>query len=594
MAVDGSLKFDTKIDTEGFEKGTNTIKTQADSIKGKLVSMGKALITAFAVTKIVEFGKKAIDLASDLQEVQNVVDTTFGDGANSINSFAENAIEQFGLSELSAKQFTSTIGAMFKSMGLSSEATLEMSQGITGLAGDMASFYNLDPTEAFNKLRAGIAGETEPLKQLGINMSVANLEAYALAQGIDTSYASMTQAEQAALRYGYLMQATADAQGDFAKTSDSYANQTKVLEERWNQLSATLGTIFLPVATLVSGAINEFVTGLMEAVNWAKEHETTVTVLGVAVGTLAAAILAYNIVQNASAIATTIATAAMTAFGAVMAFITSPITLVVLAIGALIAIGVLLYKNWDTIKEYAGTVWDKIKEVFQGFSNFIKGVFEKDFSKSFGVLGDVINTYKDAIISVWDNIKKIFNGIITFVKGVFTGDWKKAWEGVKDIFSGIFGTFVTIVKTPLNAVIDIINGLIKGIVAGINAVIGAVNSINFTLPDWVPGIGGKDIGFNLKEFTAPKIPKLATGTVVPANYGNFLAILGDNKREPEIVSPVSKIEEAVENVLRRRGGMGDGGEYTFIAQIDGRTIFKETIKQEQMHRKLTGKSAFNY
>ena len=195
-------------------------------------------------------------LASDLDEVQNVVDTTFGAAnAKKIDSWAKDASNAYGLSELSAKQYTGTMGAMLKSMGMSQEATYDMSTSLVGLSGDLASFYNLDGEEAFEKIRAGISGETEPLKQLGINMSVANLEAFALSKGIDTAYQSMSQSEQATLRYQYLMSVTADAQGDFAKTSEGFANQTRIAGLQVKSLSAAFGQNFLPVA---NGALKSF------------------------------------------------------------------------------------------------------------------------------------------------------------------------------------------------------------------------------------------------------------------------------------------------------------------------------------------------
>ena len=173
----------------------------------------------------------AIDYASDLAEVQNVVDVAFGESSEKINEWAKTTLNAYGLNQLSAKRYAGTMGAMLKSAGLSGDAVDTMSMRITELSGDMASFYNLSGDEAFGKIRAGISGETEPLKQLGINMSVANLEAFALSQGIKTAYADMSQGQQVLLRYNYLLQTTADAQGDFARTSDSYANQTKLLQE---------------------------------------------------------------------------------------------------------------------------------------------------------------------------------------------------------------------------------------------------------------------------------------------------------------------------------------------------------------------------
>ena len=197
----------------------------------------------------------SVKLASDLTEVQNVVDVTFGKNKNAdtINDWAKNAASAFGLSELQAKKFNGTMGAMLKSMGLSDDAVLDMSTSMTGLAGDFASFYNLPIEEAFQKIRSGISGETEPLKELGINMSVANLEAYALSQGIDKSYNSMTQAEQAALRYNYLMAASADAQGDFARTNDTLANQLRIAQLEVQNLGGAIGMSLLPMAQEMLG-----------------------------------------------------------------------------------------------------------------------------------------------------------------------------------------------------------------------------------------------------------------------------------------------------------------------------------------------------
>lgn len=274
---------------EAMTNTENTVMASADKI-------ATALGAAFAAKKIMEFGKYAVGVASDLSEVQNVVDTTFGqEGAQRINEWAMSAAEAFGESELQAKQFTSTIGAMFKSMGLGQKDIEEMSIGIAGLAGDMASFYNLDPTEAFEKLRAGISGETEPLKQLGINMSVVNLEAYAMSQGITTAYEEMSQAEQATLRYQYIMQATADAQGDFSKTSDSFANQTRILQLEMQTLAAEIGQDLMPVAL-------ELVETARDAIQWGTEHKEALEAVGGAVVALTTGYIALKTAMSAKSL----------------------------------------------------------------------------------------------------------------------------------------------------------------------------------------------------------------------------------------------------------------------------------------------------
>ena len=250
MGADFHIRGDTKLDSSGFSKGIDKLGSVAKAGLGVIVKAGAAAVGALGAA-----GVASVKLASDLTEVQNVVDVTFGKNKNAdtINAWAKNAASAFGLSELQAKKFNGTMGAMLKSMGLSDDAVLDMSTSMTGLAGDFASFYNLPIEEAFQKIRSGISGETEPLKELGINMSVANLEAYALSKGIDKSYDSMTQAEQATLRYNYLMSASADAQGDFARTNDSLANQLRIAQLEVQNLGGAIGMSLLPMAQEMLG-----------------------------------------------------------------------------------------------------------------------------------------------------------------------------------------------------------------------------------------------------------------------------------------------------------------------------------------------------
>lgn len=242
---------------------TNIVQKQTEKIKSAFGKIGKVVAVAFSVTALLNFGRSCIELGSNLEEVQNVVDVTFGTMSGTVNRFARDALEQFGLSETSAKKYTSTLGAMMKSMGFTTSSAADMSMEMTGLAADMASFYNLDTDVAFEKIRSGISGETEPLKQLGINLSVANLEAYALSQGMTTAYSAMSQQEQALLRYNYLLSVTADAQGDFARTSDGWANQVRVLTERFNALKAAIGKGLIAVLTPVIRGLNNLLAKIL-------------------------------------------------------------------------------------------------------------------------------------------------------------------------------------------------------------------------------------------------------------------------------------------------------------------------------------------
>lgn len=248
-------------------------KTSTDQIGESFNSMLKKIvggISAAAIGKmLLNIGKEAVSAASDLAEVQNVVDVTFGDaGSAKINSWAQNASKQFGLTETQAKRFTSTLGAMMKSAGMSGDEIVGMSTDLAGLAADMASFYNLDFDTAFQKIRSGISGETEPLKQLGINMSEANLNAFALQQGLSKTFSQMTQGEKTMLRYQYLMQATADAQGDFSRTLDGFANSKRLFETNLETLKTNLGNMLIGPVNEAIGALN----AMFELLNGTKQR----------------------------------------------------------------------------------------------------------------------------------------------------------------------------------------------------------------------------------------------------------------------------------------------------------------------------------
>lgn len=262
FGYDGSVRIKADLNHSPFDRGLSSMTKQVNTFGNTLKKIGGLVAMAFGTAALINFGKESIKLASDIQEVQNVIDVTFGKGAAQIEEFAKSAAEAYGLSELAAKQYTGTMGAMLKSSGLATGAAQEMSMALTGLAGDIASFYNLDTDEAFQKIRSGISGEIEPLRQLGINLSVANLEAYAMSQGITKSYNAMSQAEQVMLRYNYLLSVTTDAQGDFARTSGSFANQIRILQLNFDQLRIAVGNSLIPIAQAVLPGINAIISAL--------------------------------------------------------------------------------------------------------------------------------------------------------------------------------------------------------------------------------------------------------------------------------------------------------------------------------------------
>lgn len=266
-------------------------------------------------------------------------------------------------------------------------------------------------------------------------------------------------------------------------------------------------------------------------------------------------------------------------------------------------------KAFEVISPYLNEIWN---EVFAPFAAFLGETFVgilNDVSQFFSDMGDMfvekseeigtifefLKTVLDLVSIKWkvciqamsgqlkpfltmvkniiSHVIDILSGLIKFITGVFTGNWKQAWEGVKDVLKGI-----------LNVIIDIVEG-------SINRIIGALNAISFDIPDIVPGIGGKHIGFNI---TPVSLPRLATGTVVPRQSREFAAILGDNNRETEVVSPLSTMKQAMVEALQESGYYRQGESGDIVINIDGWEVFRVVKKQNDSYIQRTGRSAFQY
>ena len=242
----------------------NRFQSQMRGIESLAKKAGATLAAAFGVKKLIDFEKSCLELGSDLAEVQNVVDVTFPNMTAQVDKFAKSAAQSFGLSETMAKQFTGTFGAMAKAFGFSEEQAYDMGASLTKLAGDVASFYNLSQDEAYTKLKSVFTGETESLKDLGVVMTQTALDSYAMANGFGKTTAKMSEAEKVALRYSFVQNQLAAAQGDFARTSGSWANQIRILTLQFDSLKATIGqgliNLFTPVIRVINTVIGKLIT----------------------------------------------------------------------------------------------------------------------------------------------------------------------------------------------------------------------------------------------------------------------------------------------------------------------------------------------
>ena len=264
MAADGSVIIDTRMDTTGVQNGVSAIKQSFNGLGSAVKKIGLLIGGAFAVGKLVQFGKECVELGSDLAEVQNVVDVTFTTMSDKVNEFAKNAMTSAGLSETMAKRYVGTFGAMSKSFGFSEAQAYDMSTALTQLTGDVASFYNISQDLAYIKLKSVFTGETETLKDLGVVMTQSALDQYALANGYGKTTSEMTEQEKVALRLAFVQKQLSAASGDFIRTSDSWANQVRVMQLQLQSLKATVGqgliNIFTPVLKVINILLGKLAT----------------------------------------------------------------------------------------------------------------------------------------------------------------------------------------------------------------------------------------------------------------------------------------------------------------------------------------------
>lgn len=266
----------------GFSNTTKPIKSTRSGFRGLASTIGKFYATYWLVMKAVGKLGSTVDLASQLTEVQNVVDTTFGDMASKVDDFTKTSIQDFGMSELTVKQISSRFQALGTSVGISSEqvangtavankalmsqnntlykttdSMADMSLNLTKLAGDMASFYDVDQADVAKSLQSIFSGTIAPLRRYGLDLTQATLSEWAMKNGLDANIKSMTQAEKVLLRYNYVMANTQAAQGDFAKTANTWANSVRVLKQEFQAWGSIIGSVIINALKPFVQALNK-------------------------------------------------------------------------------------------------------------------------------------------------------------------------------------------------------------------------------------------------------------------------------------------------------------------------------------------------
>lgn len=716
----GDKARETSAPVDDLGKKSESTAQKLQNAGDKISGVGAGL-TAGITAPIALAGKSMIDAASDFDENLNKVNVAFGNSSEAVTAWADNATKQFGLSKNQALEATSLFGDMGTAMGLTQSDAANMSTSLAGLAGDLASFKNIDIEQAMTALSGVFTGETESLKQLGIVMTETNLEEFAARTG--KVYSEMGQAEKVQLRYNYVMEMTKNAQGDYARTSDGTANSLRTFQGSVDNLRIALGQNLLPIITPIINKMTEMVNKFSEMSPNTQKFILIMAGVAAAIGPVL--LVVGQLVSTVGKISPLFSKAGgiVSGFSKILGVLTGPVGLVAAAIAALVAVFVYLFTTnesfresimntvltlgesfkpvldallpvltnlavtigetlgkvlqalapvlaqiielagallaklgefiawaldnilpvlqpiieflanavtsfFDTISEVASGIlealsgvidfvvgvfsgdWDKafsglkqiaagfqkainsiflfiIKNVLRPFNNFLGGLFQKDWTESFGALGNILNGFFDGVKDIWLGIRETFNGIVTFVNGVFSGNWRKAWEGIKQIFKGVWDTFTGIVKTPINAIIGLINSMLDIIESAQHWIANAL-SFSIDLPGWLEDLTGySSFGISVGKVYIPHIPYLASGAVIPPNK-EFMAVLGDQNRGTNIEAPLETIKQAVRDVV----GENIGGVYHVSADVSGRTLLDIVIDEAELRQRRNGSNPF--
>lgn len=424
----GKIAIENQSANEAIDETTDKAENASESMSDSFKKIGGAVVAYLSVDKIIDFGASITNAAAEVSAEASAFEQIMGDYSDEASEKVGKIADATGMVEGRITPYMTSMTAKFKGLGYDvTDATDLASRGLN-LAADASAFWDKSLDDSMSALNSFINGSYEGGEAIGVFANDTQLASYAVKSGlIDDAkeWANLEESIKQATRLEYAedMMKASGATGQAAKEADQYANVQANLTEKWRQFKAQIGepllqNVVLPAMTKLSGLVDKLSTGFQTASKWCKENQTALQLIAIAAATLTTAIIAYNIAQNAAAIATAVTTTATTAFGAVMAFVTSPITLVVAAIGALIAIGVLLYKNWDEIKAKALEIWGAIKDFFVNLWNNIKET-----------ASNIWTAIKDFFVNTWTSAKESF----TKIWNTITSFLSDAWETIKNV-----------------------------------------------------------------------------------------------------------------------------------------------------------------
>lgn len=540
---DGTIYIDTSIDTQGFDKDVRKINKSAEGLTKTFGKLGLAIGSIFAAKEIIDFGKSALELGSDLQEVQNVVDVTFTTMSDKVDEFAKSAAKSAGLSETMAKKFTGTFGSMAKALGFAEDEAYTMSTSLAQLVGDVASFYNLSQEEAFTKLKAVFSGETEGLKDLGVVMTQSSLDAFAMAKGFGVVSSKMTEQQRTALRYQFVMERLAGASGDYVRTLDGWANQTRTLQLNIDALKATIGqgliNLFTPVLQVLNAVIErlavlaerfkQFTEDIMgiKATKTTEKARNEVEKLGENYQDATAGLKKYETATKKASAETKKSLSPLDNLNNITSDVAGNFSDMS---DSLIGVGGI--NGATEAKEEFVETEDVLSRIQKKFKQIFNDLKKTDFSKYGVKLSDFLVLSLDTII---EKIENVDWGLIGEKVGEFIGgiDWveiiKKAfelkfniWKAIAEVWFGAFDAapVETAIITALGALK--FTGLSAVLGSGIGGAIGAALTGAFISVGGIGGLMMMDIGVILGAGTLAEIGLLVGASII----GGITAAIG--------------------------------------------------------------------
>lgn len=605
----GAREFVLRIvaDVKDAQDGFKKVETSSATMKDKVVGFGKGIGSTLAIGAVVAFGGAVVNTASEAEQSLGAMHSVFGSFASDMDAFGKTTAENLGISRQEFNQLSAVTGSLLKNAGLPMQEVTKSTQELTLRAADLASMYGTDVPTAVEAMGSAFKGEFDPLEKFGVSLKASDVTARAMAEGYVDASGEVTDAGKAIAAQEMIMEQSASAAGNFAKESDTLAGKTQIMKARFADTQAELGQKLLPIVVKVMEAMSPLVDLFMK-------YSGVLIPLAAIIGGIALATKAYALAEAAASTAKQIATGVQWAFNAAM--MANPIVLIVAAIAAVIAAVVLLYMKVDWFRAAVDAAIGAIVSAFQWLWDIIVGVFNwvKDnwplllailtgpFGLAVKVIIDHWDTIKEAVLKVfnwikdnwplllailtgpfglavlaivrnWDTIKDFFYRLPGMIQGWLSGLWdiltypfrtaadavKNAFEPVKDFFyrlpgqiNGWLSNVGNIIKYPFEQAFNGIKWLWNN----------TVGRISFTVPDWVPGIGGK--GWSA--------PKLAKGGIVTRPT---LALIGE--AGPEAVVPLS------------RGGFGGAtiNVYALSATAEvGRKVF-EALRE---YERTSGKS----